>query len=431
MNLFEIINSKDNNNKPLAERIRPKKFEEIFGQNHLLDKESFFINMVNSKKIMPMILWGPPGSGKTTIAKLLSNFSNYDFHQISAAEVGIKEIKKVIDIARTKLVNGIKTILFVDEIHRFNRSQQDTFLGALEEGLVILIGATTENPSFELNNSLISRCHIFQLKSLNKTDLYGVLERALKLIDQDINLTQEGKDELVSQVDGDARFLVNILEILNSLEGQEIDRDEIKNIIGYRPLKYDKSQQEHYTLISALHKSIRGSDINASIYWLARMLIGGESPDYIFRRLLRVASEDIGMADPLVLGQILSAKQAFDVVGLPEGEIFLAQSVILLSSSLKSNTVYLALNDAKDYAKKNSSLPPQKHIINASNKFMENLGYGEGYVYDHSLPSGISGQNYFPSDLEYKIFYKPLNKGYEKLIKKRIAEWKEKITSND
>ncbi len=422
--LFDNFNDNQSVNKPLSERLRPKVLEEVYGQDHILKDNSFFIKMVHSGKISSLILWGPPGSGKTTLAKILCDSSCYDLHKLSAINTGVAEIKKILDSAKIKISEGINTLIFVDEIHRFNKAQQDIFLGAIEEGVIILIGATTENPSFVLNDALISRCNVFHLNPIAKNDLKKVFDRAQKFLSKKVLITDSAKDTLLDIVDGDARYLVNIIDMINNSEINKLDQKSLANLISNRPLRYDKSGEEHYNLISALHKSIRGSDPDAALYWLSRMLIGGEDHFYIFRRLLRIASEDIGLADPFALSYIISARDAYQIVGSPEGEIFLAQSVIYLSTAEKSNSVYTAQISALETARKYGSVPPPKHIINAPNNFMKKMGYGEGYIYDHLIEGSFSGQNYFPEKIKEKVFYNPKYSGYEKKIKEKFLKIK-------
>ena len=423
-NLFDLDKDKNLEIQPLSERLRPNNIDEFFGQDHIFKRNSFFSKMIETNNIYSIILWGPPGSGKTTLARIICNSNDFEFHKISAVHSGVVEIKKIIESAIIKLSNRVRSVLFIDEIHRLNRSQQDSLLGAIEEGVLILIGATTENPSFVLNKALISRCNILPLNNIARKGLEKIYYRAQKFLSTSNLLSEEAKDALFSLVDGDARFLLNIIEMIHANGSYELDRNSLMDLISSRPLKYDKSGEEHYNLISALHKSIRGSDVDASLYWLSRMLIGGEDPLYIFRRLLRIASEDVGLANPSALTYIVSAKQAYESVGLPEGEIFLSQSVIFLSTTDKSNAVYLAQKLAAESAKKYGSLSPPKHIINAPNKFMKELGYSEGYIYDHSLESNYSGQNYFPENFERRVFYEPKGLGFEKKIKDRLLKFK-------
>ena len=408
---------------PLADRMRPKTFAEVVGQEHLTAENNPLGRMLKSKQFSSIILWGPPGCGKTTIAKLLANNSGYEMEIVSAVTSGITDLKKIFDKAVTRLQDGVRTLLFVDEIHRFNRSQQDVFLPYIENGTVLLVGATTENPSFELNSALLSRCRVLVLKRLDENALRALLTRTEEKLDKKLALTDDGFATLCAMADGDGRYFLNLVEELFSAEEQMLDSAKIAKILQARAPIYDKHQESHYNLISALHKSLRGSDVNAALYWLHRMLEGGESPLYVVRRLVRFAVEDIGMADPNALVQTLAAKDAYDFLGSPEGELAITQAVIYLATAPKSNAGYVAHNTASKDAKQFGSLMPPAHILNAPTKLMKDIGYGKDYAYDHDTKEGFSGQNYFPEQMPRRRYYEPVERGFEREIIKRLDYW--------
>jgi putative ATPase len=410
--------------RPLADRLRPKTLAEVVGQNHLLGSEGPIGRMVARAAPHSIILWGPPGTGKTTIARLLSHAFKLHFEQLSAVFSGVADLKKTFDAARSRRKTGQGTLLFVDEIHRFNRSQQDSFLPVVEDGTVVLVGATTENPSFELNGALLSRTQVLVLRRLDDAALETLLERAEAHYGERFPLTVDARDALRAMADGDGRYLLNLAEELAALKAAKpLDSAALVVAVQRRAPLYDKSREEHYNLISALHKSIRGSDPDAALYWLARMLAGGEHPLYIARRLVRAAVEDIGLADPQAVVQALAAKDVYDFLGSPEGELALAQAVIYLASAPKSNAVYVAQGAARRAASEQGSLMPPAHILNAPTRLMKNLGYGKGYEYDHSAEEGFSGQNYFPDGMAREEFYKPKETGFEREIAKRLDYW--------
>jgi putative ATPase len=410
--------------RPLADRLRPLALAEVIGQDHLLGPEGPVGRMVARRHIASMILWGPPGCGKTTIARLLAQGTDLAFEPLSAVFSGVADLRKVFDAAKRRREAGRGTLLFVDEIHRFNRAQQDAFLPYVEDGTVSLVGATTENPSFELIGALLSRAQVFVLRRLDDAALETLLVRAEHHLGHGLPLTPDGRAALRAMADGDGRFLLNLVEEIDRLPGDsQLHPQQLAELVQRRAPLYDKGQEGHYNLISALHKSLRGSDTDAALYWLARMLAGGEDPIYILRRLTRAASEDIGLADPHALVQALAAWDAYDRLGSPEGELAVAQLVIYLASAPKSNAAYVALGEAQAMAKETGSLMPPKHILNAPTRLMRNLGYGSGYVYDHATEEGFSGQNYFPDDVARRQFYRPGERGFEREIKKRLEYW--------
>ncbi len=410
---------------PLADRLRPRALAEVVGQDHLLGPTGTLTRMLERGSLASLILWGPPGVGKTTIARLLAERAHLHFVQLSAVFSGVADLKKCFEEATRRRATGQATLLFVDEIHRFNRAQQDGFLPVVENGTVTLIGATTENPSFALNGALLSRCQVLVLKRLDDDGLEKLLARAEAAIGHPLPVNDEARATLRAMADGDGRYLLNLAEQLAALppDSPALDVPALSELLAKRAALYDKDREEHYNLISALHKSLRGSDCDAALYWLARMLVGGEDPRYIARRLLRFASEDVGMADPNALPITLAAWETYERLGSPEGELAIAQAVVYLGTAPKSNALYTALGAAQRAAKGTGSLMPPAHILNAPTKLMKNLGYGAGYAYDHDAEDGFSGQNYFPDTMPRQQFYHPVERGFEREVGKRLAYW--------
>lgn len=423
-NLFQASGLEAAAPRPLADRLRPETLAEVVGQDHLLGDNGLISRMRASGTFTSMVLWGPPGTGKTTIARLLAQETGHEFVQVSAIFSGVAELRKIFDAARGRHQEGRGTLLFVDEIHRFNRAQQDSFLPIVENGTVILVGATTENPSFELNAALLSRMQVLVLNRLADDALEVLLARAEAAEGRPMPLTPEARPALRAMADGDGRYVLNMAETLFALgDIDALDAKGLARAVQKRAPIYDKAQEQHYNLISALHKSLRGSDADAALYWLARMLVAGEDPMYIIRRLVRFASEDIGLADPDALKQALAAKDAFHFVGSPEGEIAIAQAVVYLATAPKSNALYKAEKAARAMARDTGSLMPPKHILNAPTALMKDLDYGAGYEYDHGTEHGFSGQDYFPDGMARQTLYTPVDRGFEREIKKRLDYW--------
>lgn len=412
----------DDTSRPLADRLRPRTLTEVVGQDHLLAADAPIGHMIDERRLVSMVLWGPPGCGKTTIARLLAEQTDLVFEPLSATFSGVADLRKVFLAAKQRRDIGRGTLLFVDEIHRFNRAQQDSFLPYVEDGTVILVGATTENPSFELNGALLSRCQVFVLKRLDEAALDILIGRAEELLGAPLPLDDDARRSLIAMADGDGRYLLNMIEQIRNLPAP-VDTAALAAAVQKRAPLYDKSQEGHYNLISALHKSMRGSDPDAALYWLARMLDGGEDPLFIARRITRFANEDIGMADPHAVQQALAAWDVYERLGSPEGELAIAQAVLYLATAPKSIGVYRGFDTARAAAKRTGSLMPPAHILNAPTRLMKNLGYGKGYRYDPDTDTGFSGANYFPDDMPRETFYEPTTGGYERAVTERLNQW--------
>ncbi len=424
--LFEADGLADGAPRPLADRLRPNTLGFVVGQSHLLGSQGILTRMIEAGRLSSVIFWGPPGTGKTTIARLLAKHTEHHFEQLSAIHSGVQDLRKIFEAARTRRRDGLGSVLFVDEVHRFNKSQQDSFLPVMEDGTIVLIGATTENPSFELNSALLSRASVLTLNRLDGEALEVLLCRAEAEEGRDLLLEPDVRDALKTMADGDGRALLNLAEeifIATRPDSAPLTLQVLSALVQRRAPLYDKGQDGHYNLISALHKSVRGSDPDAALYWLARMFAGGEDPLYIARRLVRMAVEDIGMADPQALLQTNAAKDAYHFLGSPEGELALAQATVYLAMAPKSNAAYAAFKSAGRLARDGGSLPPPKHILNAPTQLMKDEGYGAGYEYDHNVEGGVSGQNYFPDGLAREEFYQPTDRGFELEIRKRLDDW--------
>lgn len=420
--LFETSPSQADHLMPLAERLRPTSIEDVIGQDHILDPDAPLGAMLGSKTLGSIIFWGPPGVGKTTLARLLAQHTDLHFEQISAIFTGVPGLKKCFEAAKLRAGNGRGTLLFVDEIHRFNKAQQDGFLPHMENGTILLVGATTENPSFELNAALLSRAQVLVLKRLDEAALAKLMHRAEEELGHPLPLEESARDTVIAMADGDGRALLNLIEQITRWHGKPVfSEEDLRERLTRRAAVYDKTGEGHYNLISALHKSVRGSDPDAALYWLARMLEGGEVPRFLARRILRMSVEDIGLADPQAQSICLHAWETYERLGSPEGELALAQAVLYLALAPKSNAAYVAYKTALNHAKKTGSAPPPMHILNAPTDMMKDQGYGAGYAYDHDAEDGFSGQNYFPDAMARQSFYDPVERGFERDLQKRLA----------
>ena len=416
------VDAQEDENRPLADRLRPRTLDEVIGQTHLLGPDGTLRRMIGGGRLGSLIFWGPPGTGKTTVARLLADAVGYRFEQISAVFSGVADLKKAFEKARMERLSGHRTLLFVDEIHRFNRAQQDGFLPVMEDGTVVLVGATTENPSFELNAALLSRAQVLRFESLGPADLEALVGRAEAMLDRRLPLDEDARAAILTLADGDGRAVLGLVEeVLAAVkEGEVLDHPALLKVVQRRAPLYDKKQDGHYNLISALHKTVRGSDPDAALYYFARMLDAGEDPLFLARRLIRMASEDIGLADPQALPLAIAARDAYEMLGSPEGELALAQLVVYLALAPKSNAVYTAYKAAAALAKSSGSPMPPMAILNAPTKLMKGQGYGKGYIYDHDTPEGFSGQEYFPDKIGRQNFYRPVERGFERELGKRL-----------
>ena len=421
--LFDFNNVKavDNQSQPLSYRLRPERMKDLIGQDHITSKTGPLNNIIKNNNLSSIILWGPPGTGKTSLARIIpKELKQVYFHEISAVSSGTSDLKEIFKLGKDLLKKEKKLILFVDEFHYFNKLQQDMFLPFVEEGILGLIGATSQNPSFQINSALLSRSLIYQLNVLSEESLKKIIIRAEKLSKNKLLLENDGKKLLIQMSGGDARILINLVEQIFSFN-RKIGIHELKEVLSLNIPKHDKSGDNHYGLISAIHKSIRGSDPDAGLFWLARALNAGEDPHFIFRRLLRISIEDVGLANPDTQKQVLDSWRSYERLGSPEGDIALVMSVIALSLSPKSNSVYLAEKESQKFAKKHNAVQPPRHILNSPTALMDSLGYGLGYKYDHDFKAGFSGQNYFPDGIKRPIFYHPIERGYERELKKRVS----------